>query len=106
MIARCMPRRETLRRQAAGERAHLVATCAQVQVCQMPRSFSRKAGLPGRACPCPSKRRGNVCNCVPFSRLHQRPLVFILPHPAIDWRRGIVLCDDISSRLIRTLSFE
>ena len=36
------------------------ATWAQSAVCQMPRSFSRKAGLCGRTCACCSSRRGKV----------------------------------------------
>ena len=44
------PALEAQCRQPAGQRAHLVGDLRPVQVCQMPRSFSRVAGRAPRSC--------------------------------------------------------
>src|ERR1700732_2081250 len=43
------------------------ATCAQVHVCQIPRSFSRVAGCSPRTCACSSNKRGNVASSASMS---------------------------------------
>ena len=113
---------EAERGQAAGQRPHFAATCVQSAVCQMPRSFSRKAGLCGRTCACCNNSRGNVCapglcvvsTIVPSCRLEtDNDVSSLLPPvvPACRSGRSCAgrlgrLCDD-SNRWVRAkMSFQ
>ena len=64
MIARCIPRRNPCAASPQASARTSSATCRHVQVCQMPRSFSRVAGWSGRTSAWCSRRRGKVSGSV------------------------------------------
>jgi hypothetical protein len=78
---------ETERCQAAGQRAHALATSAQVQVCQMPRYFSRMAGALGGFCMIEQQPREGM------QTIHRREIrllqAFLSPLAALGVQRGL-----------------
>src|SRR5439155_21105059 len=61
MIARFMPRLKPCAASPQASARTSSFTWAQVQLCQIPRSFSRNAGRCGRVCACCSSNLGKVC---------------------------------------------